>query len=136
MNCLAPATETAAQPIPAMQRFTKLRVWQVAHAWVLDIYRTTRLFPPEERFGLTSQLRKSASSVSANVAEGSKRRSNIDYARFINQAEASVSESENHLILARDLGYASAAEVEILLDGAAEIGRMLDGLRKSVEARA
>lgn len=137
MNCQPLATQAPSLPIRvAMQRFTELKVWQVAHAWVLDVYRATRGFPADERYGLTAQLRRSAASVPSNIAEGAKRRTPADYARFLNIAEASLSEAEYHLILARDLSYASSHELRALSEGAAEIGRMLHGLRTRVEARA
>jgi four helix bundle protein len=130
------ATESFSPSTNGMQDFTKLLVWKRAHAWVLDIYRLTSRFPIEERFGLTSQLRKSSSSVPTNIAEGSKRKSNRDYARLINIAEGSVGEAEYQLILARDLTYAEPETIADLLVRAAEIGRMLHGLRAAVEARA
>ena len=136
MSCLAPATETAPMPTYGMQRFTELKVWQLAHAWVLDVYKLSRRFPPDERFGLTSQLRRAAASVPSNIAEGSKRRTNADYARYLNTSESSLSEAEYHLILARDLEYAPSNELAGLIDTASEIGRMLHGLRTTVQARA
>jgi four helix bundle protein len=69
-----------------MQRFTDLRVWQRSHKLVLEIYRLTRRFPPNEMYGLTSQLRRAAASVPTNLAEGSKWQSNLEYARFVNIA--------------------------------------------------
>lgn len=96
-----------------MQRFTDLQVWQKGHVLALKIYRISQAFPADERFGLTSQLRRAAVSVAANIAEGSKRRTRQEYARFLNVAEGSVAEVEYLLILARDLSYlptASAGE--------------------------
>src|SRR5215470_7007719 len=88
-----------------MQRFTDLRVWQKGHAFVLQVYRLTKNFPAEERYGLTSQLRRAALSVPTNIAEGSKRQTNAEYARFLNIAEGSLAESEYLLMVSRDLGY-------------------------------
>jgi four helix bundle protein len=84
-----------------MQRFTDLKVWQRSHAFVLQIYRLTGSFPNEERFGLTSQLRRAVVSVPSNIAEGSKRRSNRDYAHFLNLAEGSLAEADYLLLLTR-----------------------------------
>ncbi|MEM6288553.1 MAG: four helix bundle protein, partial [Bacteroidota bacterium] len=98
-----------------MQPFQNLRVWQDAHALTLDVYRASRLFPADERFGLTNQLRRAASSVGANLAEGSSRRTDADFARFVQIAVGSVSEVENHLLLARDLGYLDSESVAVLV---------------------
>jgi len=119
-----------------MQRFTDLKVWQQAHALVLAIYPLTARFPAEERFGLTSQLRRAAVSVPSNIAEGSKRVSNPEYAHYLNIAEGSLAETEYQLILSRDLGYAAGAAVEPLFAQIAELARMLHALRKKVEQDA
>ena len=73
-----------------MQRFTELTVWQRSHELALEIYRLTERFPKDERFGVTSQLRRAAVSTASNIAEGSKRQHRRDYARFLNIAEASL----------------------------------------------
>jgi four helix bundle protein len=117
-----------------VQRFSDLKVWQRSHAVVLTVYRLTEAFPPQERFGLTSQLRRAATSVPTNIAEGSKRRTRQDYARFLNLAEASLAETEYLLLLSRDLGYLSGDVTEPLLE-VSEISRMLDALRVRVEQR-
>ncbi len=116
-----------------MQRFTELKVWQRSHALVLEIYRLSSKFPGEERFGLTSQLRRAAASIPTNIAEGSKRRSNQEYARFLNIAEGSLAESEYLTLLSRDLGYLKADEADKPLAEIAEIARMLHALREKVE---
>ncbi len=77
-----------------MQRFTELRVWQRSHALVLNVYRLTESFPQQERYGLTAQLRRAALSVPTNIAEGSKRLTSLEYARFLNIAEGSLAETE------------------------------------------
>lgn len=116
-----------------MQRFTELKVWQRAHALVLDVYRVTSKFPAEERYGITSQLRRAIASVPTNIAEGSKRKGATDYARFLNIAEGSTAESEYLLILSRDLGYVPAEVAAPLLERTSEVARMLHGLRERVE---
>ena len=87
-----------------MQRFTELKVWQRAHALVLEIYRISTSFPQEERFGVTSQLRRAITSVPTNIAEGSRRQGQQEYSRFLNVAQGSAAEVEYLLILSRDLG--------------------------------
>lgn len=117
-----------------MQRFTDLKVWQKAHALVLEVHRLTVTFPAEERYVLTPQLRRAAISVPANIAEGSKRRSNNEYAHHLNIAEGSLAETEYLLVLARDLGYATRERIEGLLAEIDQAARMLNALRTKVEA--
>jgi four helix bundle protein len=116
-----------------MQRFTELKVWQRAHALVLEIYRISAGFPLDERFGLTSQLRRAITSVPANLAEGSRRQGRQEYARFLNIAQGSAAEAEYLLILSRDLGYLSPTAFERLTADLDEVARMLHGLRSKVE---
>ena len=104
------------------QSFEDLLVWQKSHAWVLKIYRLTENFPKQETFGLTSQLRRAAVSVPANIAEGFKKRGDKDKARFYNISQGSLEECRYYLILARDLRY---GETQSLMQDADEIGRML-----------
>jgi four helix bundle protein len=116
-----------------VQRFFDLAVGRRAHLWVLAIYRLTANFPSDERYGLTAQLRRAAMSVPTNLAEGAKRRTRTEYARFVNIAESSVAEVEYLLTLARDLTYLESESAVELLDEAAAIGRMLHGLRAAIE---
>jgi four helix bundle protein len=92
--------------------FRELIVWQKAHDFVLGVYAVTRQFPPEERFCLTSQIRRSAVSVPANIAEGFRRKSSSEKIRFLNIAEASLEETRYYLILAVDLQYAPTAHLQ------------------------
>jgi four helix bundle protein len=119
-----------------LQRFTELEVWQRSHAMVLEVYRLTARFPETERFGLVSQVRRAAASVPTNIAEGAKRTGAQDYARFLNIAEGSLSETEYLVMLSRDLGYLSLDEATRLLVEIEEIARMLFALRTKVEQRA
>jgi len=116
-----------------VQSFRDLKVWQRSHALVLAVYRLTEAFPSQERFGVVSQLRRAAVSVPTNIAEGSKRRTPQDYARFLNLAETSLAETEYLLTLCRDLGYLAGEVTEPLLLEASEISRMLYALRGKVE---
>ena len=85
--------------------FRDLLVWQRAHAFVLALYQVTEVFPRQEIYGLTSQMRRAAVSVAANIAEGFAKRGKADKARFMNIAEGSLEESRYYLILSQDLGY-------------------------------
>lgn len=117
-----------------MQRFTELKVWRRSHALTLRIYRLTKRFPADERYGLTSQLRRAAISVPTNLVEGSKRLHNSDFARFLNISEASLAETEYLLLLSRDLAFIDATMVKPLVDECAAIAGMLHRLRLRVEA--
>ena len=88
-----------------MRDFHKLGIWQRSHQLTLDVYRASKVFPKDELFGLTSQIRRAASSVPTNIAEGCGRASNKDYAHFLQIAIGSASEVEYELLLAHDLEY-------------------------------
>ena len=117
-----------------MQHFRELKVWQKSHALVLNLYQLTKRFPADERFGLTSQLRRAAVSVPTNIAEGTKRLGKQDYARFLNIAEGSLSETEYLLTLSCDLGYLQKQGTAKPLSEVSEIARMLYALRCKVES--
>lgn len=102
--------------------FRDLIVWQKAHLLVLAIYRYTDEFPKKEIYGLTSQFRRAAVSIPANIAEGFKKRGRSDKARFMNTAQGSLEECRYYLILANDLGYGDSRELMVQLD---EVGKML-----------
>lgn len=111
------------------RNFQDLNVWRKAHSWVLAIYRMTETFPKHELFGLTSQLRRAAVSVPANIAEGFKRKGTADKARFYNIAQGSFEECRYYLILAHDLGYAETGTLVADFD---EVGRMLDAYLRTL----
>jgi four helix bundle protein len=92
--------------------FRDLVVWQRAHALVLRVYELTRTFPREEIYGLTSQMRRAATSVPANIAEGFKKRGIADKTRYLNTSQGSLEELRYYLILAHDLHYASSLDLE------------------------
>lgn len=88
-----------------MGDFHKLRVWQDAHGLTLSVYRVTKVFPKEEVYGITSQMRRAASSITANIAEGCGRRGDREFLRYLRIALGSANELEDHIILASDLEY-------------------------------
>lgn len=115
-----------------MQDFRNLKVWEKAHALTLDVYRSTRSFPSNERFGLTSQLRRSCASVPANIAEGCARGGDNDFARFVNIAAGSASETDYHLLLARDLEYLDDSIYQPLLKQVSEVKKMLNSFERTL----
>ena len=109
-------------------------MWQKAHRRTLDVYRATKSFPAEERFGLTAQLRRSAASVPTNIAEGCGRDGKRDFARFLSIAAGSASEVEYHLMLARDLEYLPSLTDDQLHGLVTEIKKMLAALHRKLTA--
>src|SRR5260221_8644903 len=97
-----------------MKNFRDLKVWQKSYRLTLAVYRATRTFPKEEQFALTSQLRRAASSIPANIAEGCCRNGDAEFARFLHIAMGSASELECHLLLARDLDFLSPEVAQTL----------------------
>ena len=108
-----------------MKNYRDLIVWRKAHEMTLEIYGATRAFPKEELYGLTSQLRRSAASIGANIAEGSGRWSNNEICRFLQIARGSASETEYHIILAHDLKLLREEEFRSLSHRVDEVQRML-----------
>lgn len=109
--------------------FEDLIVWQKAHQFVLNIYGLTKIFPDSEKFGLTSQFRRAAISIPANISEGFKKRTDKEKARYVNIAQGSLEECHYYLILSRDLGY---TEINTLNKDVTEIRKLLSGYRKSL----
>lgn len=114
---------------PPARSFQNLLVWQKAHALVLAIYRLTAVFPKQETCGLVLQMRRATVSVPANIAEGFRRRSKQEKARFLNIAEASLEETRYFLILARDLEYADTAQSLTALE---EVSRLLNAYTAAI----
>lgn len=117
----------------AVQRYQDLAVWQEARLLVREIYVLTRLFPSDERFGLTSQIRRSAISVPSNIAEGYGRGSKNDYSRFLRIARGSLFEIETQLVLGHDLGYITDEARVGVQQQIDKVARPLWGLIRSVE---
>ncbi len=110
-------------PAGPARSFEQLIVWQKAHQFVLAVYRTTEGFPKQEIYGLTSQLRRAAISIPANIAEGFKKRGRPDKVRFLNIAQGSLEECRYYLILAKDLNYTDTAQ---LYQQLVEVSKLLE----------
>ena len=121
------------EPLPPARTFQDLVVWRKAHEFVLGMYKMTANFPRHETYTLTSQLRRAAVSVPANIAEGFRRRGKADKVRFMNVAEGSVEECRHYLILARDLGYGETDEFTKLLEN---VSRLLHAYSKAIHYSA
>jgi len=119
-----------------MQNFRDLKVWEKAHETVLAIYRASTNFPIDERFGLTSQLRRAAVSIPANITEGTLRSSDADFVRFLHIALGSASEVDYYLLLARDLKFIEPDEHSTLDASLQEVKRMLAALVTRVKLDA
>jgi four helix bundle protein len=111
-----------------MQDFRQLKVWQRSHQLTLAVYRATAAFPKHELYGLTSQIRRSSSSIPANISEGCGREGGADLARFLQVAMGSACELEYHLLLASDLGLLPEKEYKRFASDVVEIKRMLASL--------
>lgn len=112
-----------------MFNFEKLDVWREALALAAFVYRVTSSFPAEERFGLTSQMRRAAVSVSSNIAEGSSRHSSSDFARFVEMASGSLYELVSQSFIATSQGLLPEADRLCLYSTAEKVSKMLSGLR-------
>ncbi|MBK9216888.1 MAG: four helix bundle protein [Chloracidobacterium sp.] len=116
--------------------YKSLIVWQKSIALVKLIYQITAKFPADEKFGLTSQMRRAAVSIPSNIAEGQARRTTGDYVRFVSTAEGSLAELDTQLIIAIDLNYADKTATRDCLGLMLEVRKMLNSLRRSLLARA
>ncbi len=119
----------------SVRHYRELKVWQAAMDMAERCYLATKGFPKDELFGMTSQIRRAAVSVPANIAEGQGRQSTKEFLNFLSIARGSLMELETHLILCQRVGLLKAQDVEALLKLADEIGRMLSGLRRSLEQK-
>jgi four helix bundle protein len=113
--------------------FTKIQAWKLADDLTVDVYTATKQFPREELYGLTSQLRRAASSIPANIAEGSNRSSQKDYLHFLSVASGSLAEVRYFLHLSKRLGYLSESEYKKLSTPAEETSKTLAGLMSAIQ---
>ena len=117
-----------------MQDFRKIKVWEKAHLLTIAIYQATKPFPTDERYGLTSQLRRAGMSIPTNIAEGSGRRSDKEFANFLNRAMGSASEVEYLLFLSKDVGHLKPAVHTALQADVEEVKRMLTAFQSKLRA--
>ena len=109
-------------------QFEKLKVWQVAHQLTLDIYKITKNFPKDEKYSLVDQIKRSTSSIPANIVEGNERKTKKEYIQFLYNAKGSCAETKYHLFLSKDLGYLSLDDYQYLNNKTIEISKMLSSL--------
>ena len=114
----------------ASKNFTDLIVWQKAHQFVLAAYKYSRLFPKEEIYALTSQFRRAAFSIAANIAEGFKRKTKPDKLRSYNIAQGSLEECRNYCLLSQDLEYGNSTALQAQLE---EVSKLLEAYMKSIQ---
>lgn len=115
-----------------MHHLEQLKVWQLAMEIAKDVYLITRDFPSEEKFGLTSQIRRAAVSIASNIAEGAGRYSDKEFSQFLSIASGSSFEVRTQLLLAEQLDFASNDGITPVLNKLSELERMILGLRKSL----
>ncbi len=118
--------------MPYTYKFEKLEIWKLSIQLALRIYKLTKNFPSEEKFGITNQLRRASSSISANIAEGSSRTSEKDKARFMRIAFGSATEVLNYLILSKELEYITQLELRELRADISKLTNKLNAFHKSL----
>lgn len=117
----------------AIESYRDLHVWQAAIELTVACYEETKKFPPSETYGLTSQIRRSSTSVAANIAEGYGRENTGSYVQFLRIAQGSLKELETRVIIAKRIGYLESSQEEFLLQKSEQIGRMLRALMRGVQ---
>jgi four helix bundle protein len=117
----------------ALRSYQELIGWKKGIELVTDVYRLTQKFPKQEIYGLTSQIRRAAVSIPSNIAAGQGRMSRGEFKQFLGHARGSVFELESQILIARNLAYLKLEEGEFLLERIAEVGRVLNGLLKSLD---
>jgi four helix bundle protein len=117
----------------AIKSYRDLETWQIAMNLVVEVYRVTKLFPKDELYGLTNQLRRAAVSVPSNIAEGQGRDSTKEFLHHLSIAYGSLCEVETQLLIARKLDYLSHENANTLASLTASVGRLLNGLSKSLQ---
>ena len=115
-----------------VKNYQELIVWQKAMDLVEDVYKSSKDFPREELYGLTSQIRRAAVSIPSNIAEGQGRRTTLDFLRHLSIAYGSLREVETQILIARRLKYVAQTRVDEVMELAGEVGRLLNGLMNSL----
>jgi four helix bundle protein len=123
------------EEIKKIQKFTDLIVWQEGHKLVLMIYKITKIFPTEEKFGLVDQMRRAVVSFTSNIAEGFTRKSGKEKSQFYHIAKSSMTEIQNQLIIAKDVGYLSKDAFNELAQQSVIANRLLGGLLKATRQK-
>lgn len=118
-----------------LKNYKELKVWQKSYSLCMEIYKVTGQFPNEEKYGLTSQIRRSAVSIPSNIAEGYGRKTTADYIRMLDIAYGSLCELETQIMIADDLNYAMHADKERLRTLISEVERMLKALIRSLDEK-
>ncbi len=118
-----------------MHNFKELKIWQKGRNFVKEIYLTVSKFPPEEKYALTSQMKRAAISILSNIAEGAGRGTEKDFARFLDIANGSAFELETQIYLAFDLEFINEKKLNNLIDNIEEIEKMIYGFKKRIENR-
>lgn len=113
-----------------INKFESLEVWKEAHKLVIMVYKITKSFPTDERFRLVDQVCRSSSSIPANIVEGNSRGHKKEYMQFLYTAKGSLEETKYHLLLAKDLGYISLEDYNLLINQCNVVGKLLSGLIK------
>ena len=114
-------------------KFSDLDVWQHGHRLVVAIYKFTQSWPKEEQFGLTSQVRRAAVSITSNIAEGFSRATKSDKRHFYTMSHGSLTELQNQLLVARDVGYVNSADFDKLAEQSVTVHKLLTALIKSLK---
>ena len=116
----------------AVQSYRDLIVWQKSISFVTDVYRTTKCFPGDEKYGLTAQLRRTAVAIASNIAEGQGRLSTGEFMQFLGRARGSLHEVQTQLYIANNLGFLACEDEQHLLSISVEIDKMISGLLSSL----
>lgn len=124
------------QPMAKAKSFSDLIAWREAHAFVLLVYRTTKKFPKDEMFGLTSQMRRAAVSITSNIAEGFVRQSKADKLHFYSMALSSLSEVLSQNFIAKDVEYFLKDDFTAVVDQGDRVGKFLNGLMRGIKTPA
>lgn len=117
-----------------IKSFTDLNAWRKGHELVLDIYKITKTFPSDEKYGLSDQMRRCAVSITSNIAEGFSRRGNKEKLQFYYISLGSVTEIQNQLLIARDIGYIKNLEFKKIAEKTVEVSKLTNGLIKSLRS--